>query len=166
MDIPAIDVAAPLYFVGDTSDGAIDVPPTNKPYLAGWYNKSVTPGQKGRTVIVGHLDSNYSGPAVFYYLGALKRGQTVTVTRQDGIVVVYRVDGASMQPKNKFPVEEIYGSSERAELRLITCGGSFDKKTGWSDNIIVYAHMVSWHRAIPAEARRPLRHDTPDRSRD
>ena len=164
VDIPAIDVAAPIYFVGDASDGTIDVPPTNRPYLAGWYNKSVPPGQQGRTVILGHLDSNYSGPAVFYYLGALKRGQKVTVTRQDGIVVVYQVDGASMQPKNKFPAEQIYGTSERAELRLITCGGSFDKKTGWSDNIIVYAHMVSWHRATPAEARRPLHHDTPDLS--
>ncbi|MGW5360211.1 class F sortase [Actinopolymorpha pittospori] len=164
VDIPAIDVAAPIYFVGDARDGTIDVPPSNRPYLAGWYNKSVTPGQQGRTVILGHLDSNYSGPAVFYYLGALKRGQKVTVTRQDGIVVVYQIDGTSMQPKNKFPVEQIYGPSDRSELRLITCGGTYAKGTGYSDNIIVYAHMVSWHRATPAEARRPVRLDTPDLS--
>ena len=163
VDIPAIDVAAPLIPLSDASNGAIDVPPSNRPYLAGWYNKSVTPGLQGRTVILGHLDSSYSGPAVFYYLGALKRGQTVSVTRQDGIVVVYRIDGSSIQGKNEFPVEQIYGPSRRPELRLITCGGSYVKGTGWSDNIIVYAHMVSWHNATPTEARRPLRHDTPKR---
>jgi sortase (surface protein transpeptidase) len=118
----------------------------NKPHLAGWYKFGATPGQPGRTVIVGHLDSRYSGRAVFYDLGSVRRGETVTVTRRDGIEVVYRVDGASIQPKDKFPAEQIYAPSSRSELRLITCGGRFDEATGWSDNIIVYAHMVSWYR--------------------
>ncbi len=149
--------------LGDASNGAIAVPPANKPYLAGWYNHGVTPGQPGRTVIVGHLDSRYSGPAVFYELGRLRRGDVITVTRRDGIVVVYRVDGASHQPKNRFPGDQIDGPSGRSELRLITCGGTYRKEVGWSDNIIVYAHTTSWHHATRADRTRPLRHDTPRR---
>lgn len=163
VDIPAIKVAAPLVPLGDASDGTIAVPPANKPYVAGWYTRGVTPGEPGRTVIVGHLDSRYSGPAVFYRLGALRQGQTVTLTRRDRIVVVYRVDGSSIQPKDEFPAAQIYQPSDRSELRLITCGGTYAKQTGWSNNVIVYAHMIGWHRATPAELRRPLRHDTPRR---
>jgi sortase (surface protein transpeptidase) len=156
VDIPSIGVAAPAGGVGNASNGAIGVPPANKPHLAGWYSQGATPGQPGRTVIVGHLDSKYSGPAVFYDLGALRGGETVTVTRRDGITVVYRVDGASIQPKDQFPADQIYAPSSRSELRLITCGGSFHKETGWSDNIIVYAHMISWHRAPDDEFERLL----------
>ncbi|MGH3488621.1 MAG: class F sortase [Actinopolymorphaceae bacterium] len=157
LDIPSIGVSAPLGGVGNASNGAIDVPPANKPHLAGWYTPGATPGQPGRTVIVGHLDSRYSGAAVFYDLGAVRRGETVTVTRRDGIAVVYRVDGASIQPKDQFPVDQIYAPSDRSELRLVTCGGSFDKKIGWSDNIIVYAHMISWHRTPETRWERLLR---------
>jgi LPXTG-site transpeptidase (sortase) family protein len=161
VDIPRIDVAAPLTQVGTAKNGAIDVPPAKKPYLAGWYKDSAIPGHPGRTVIVGHLDSRYSGPAVFYHLGALRKGDTVTLTRRDGIVVEYVVDGAAAHPRDEFPADQIYGPSPRSELRLITCGGTYHAGDGWSHNIIVYAHMTTWHRASDAERQRPLRYDTP-----
>ncbi|WP_170152525.1 class F sortase [Thermasporomyces composti] len=161
VDIPRIEVAAPLTSVGRAEDGSIDVPPPQKPYLAAWYDDSAVPGHPGRTVIVGHLDSRYSGPAVFYHLGALRKGDTVTVTRRDGIVVEYVVDGTAAHPRDEFPADQIYGPSSRSELRLITCGGSFRQADGWSHNVIVYAHMTSWHRASDAERKRPLRYDTP-----
>ncbi|MET9022772.1 class F sortase [Actinopolymorpha sp. NPDC004070] len=165
VDIGAIDVAAPLIGVGNAPDGTIGIPPENKPYLAAWYKYSAAPGEPGRTVIVGHLDSRFSSQytAVFYRLGALKRGQKLTVRRADGVVVEYVVDGASLQSKANFPAGQIYGKSRRSELRLITCGGTYSKKTGWSGNVIVYAHMVSWHYATSAERRKPMHLDTPPR---
>ncbi|WP_139239098.1 class F sortase [Actinopolymorpha cephalotaxi] len=165
VDIGAIDVAAPLIAVGNAKDGTIGVPPEKKPYLAAWYKYSAAPGELGRTVIVGHLDSRFSRryTAVFYRLGALKRGQKVTVRRADGVVVEYVVDGASLQSKANFPVGQIYGKSKRPELRLITCGGTYDKATGWSGNVVVYAHMISWHHATSAERKKPMHLDTPPR---
>lgn len=165
IDIAAIGVAAPLVAVGNAPDGTIGVPPPKKPYLAAWYKYSVTPGRPGRTVIVGHLDSRFSRSytAVFYRLGALKRGEKVTVRRADDVVVEYVVDGASLQSKEEFPADQIYGKSERSELRLITCGGTYKKGTGWSSNIVVYGHMVSWHRTTNMERKAPIHHDTPPR---
>ena len=165
VDIGAIDVAAPLIEVGNARDGSIGVPPEKKPHLAAWYKYSAAPGEPGRTVIVGHLDSRFSRQytAVFYRLGALKRGQKVTVRRADGVVVEYVVDGASLQSKANFPAGQIYGKSKRSELRLITCGGTYSKRTGWSGNVVVYAHMVSWHHATSAERKKPMHLDTPPR---
>ncbi len=38
---------------------------------------------------------------------------------------------------------QVYGNTHRAELRLITCGGSFDQKSGhYVDNVVVFAHLV------------------------
>ncbi|SDT07803.1 Sortase family protein [Actinopolymorpha singaporensis] len=165
LDIGAIDVAAPLIAVGNAPDGTIGIPPENKPYLAAWYKYSAAPGEPGRTVIVGHLDSMFSRTytAVFYRLGALKRGQKVSVRRADGIVVEYVIDGASLQSKANFPTGQIYGKSERSELRLITCGGTYDKATGWSGNVIIYGHMVSWHHVTAPERKKPMHYDTPSR---
>jgi sortase (surface protein transpeptidase) len=143
IDIPAIDVSAPVSPVGLAGNGAIDLPPADKPHQAGWYEPSATPGQRGRSVIVGHLDSRYSGPAVFYRLGELHPGHTVKVIGQDGIVTVFRVDATSLHPRNQFPASFVLGPSTRPELRLITCGGNYHKSTGWSHNIIVSAHLVT-----------------------
>ncbi|MGH3660016.1 MAG: sortase domain-containing protein, partial [Micromonosporaceae bacterium] len=101
IDIPDIDVSAPVLPVGLAGNGAIELPPADKPHHAGWYEPSVTPGQRGRAVIVGHLDSRYSGHAVFYRLGALRPGHTVTVIRHDGIVAVFRVHATSLHPRNQ-----------------------------------------------------------------
>jgi sortase (surface protein transpeptidase) len=149
--------------LGNASNGAIDVPPDDEPHLAGWYRHSVTPGQPGRTVIVGHLDSTDSGPAVFWRVGDLRRGDTVEVTRRDGLVVVFRVVRTTVHPKNEFPADQIYAPSRRPELRLVTCGGRYDQASGWTDNVIVHADQVSWRVATPSDMRRPLRYDTPAR---
>ena len=143
IDIPAIDVRAPLDPVGVASNGAIAMPRADKPHHAGWYELGVSPGERGRSVIVGHLDSRYSGPAVFYRLGALRPGDTITVLRRDGVRATFAVDTASLHPRNEFPAAAVHGPSTRSELRLITCGGRYLKQRGWTHNIIVSAHLVS-----------------------
>ncbi|MET9020690.1 class F sortase [Actinopolymorpha sp. NPDC004070] len=164
IEIPAIDVAAPVISLGDADNGAIDVPPPNRPYLAGWYKYGATPGQLGRTVIVGHLDSRYSGPAVFYRLHELRPGDEVTLTRHDGIMVEYRVDRTVLTPRDEFPAADVYGPSAAPELRLITCGGTYTKSTGWTDNVVVYGHITSWHHSSLAEDA-PDHVQQPSRSR-
>ncbi|KQX66338.1 hypothetical protein ASD06_07485 [Angustibacter sp. Root456] len=109
----------------------------------GWYADGPAPGELGPAVLAGHVDSK-AGPAVFFKLGALKRGDAVLVTRADGLVARFVVDEVGRYPKARFPTERVYGTARhRAELRLITCGGAFNHRTGhYLDNIVVYAHLV------------------------
>lgn len=149
--IPAIDVASPVNRVGLDPDGTIHVPQPGPRYdEAAWYTGSSTPGERGASVIIGHIDSVTDGPSVFFRLGALRAGDRVTVTRNDGTTAVFTVDRVEAYPKDHFPTLAVYGNTPRAELRLITCGGSFNEATGhYRRNIVVYAHLTD---AKPARA--------------
>ncbi|HET6213395.1 MAG TPA: class F sortase [Micromonosporaceae bacterium] len=145
--IPQIALTAPVVATGVERDGSVSVPPLGMPSVTGWYRLGPSPGEAGGAVIVGHVDSRKSGPAVFFNLGALKRGATIEVTRRDRTVVVFMVDGVRSYPKRGFPVDEVYGPLDRPTLRLITCGGKFDvKKHSYQDNVIVFASFSSWRR--------------------
>jgi sortase (surface protein transpeptidase) len=111
---------------------------------AGWYAAGPTPGEFGPAVIGAHVDSK-SGPAVFYRLGALKKGAEVTVVRKDGSTARFVVDRVDRYSKADFPTGTVYGDTKgRAELRLITCGGAFDQSSGhYVDNIVAFAHLTS-----------------------
>jgi sortase (surface protein transpeptidase) len=142
IEIPAIDVDAPVMRLGLSSDGSIQVPPLSNHNLAGWYDGSVTPGQTGSSIIIGHVD-NATGPSVFFYIKTLRRGDTVKVERADGSTAVFVVDGVQKAAKTAFPTEAVYRNVSYPGLRLVTCGGPFDSATGqYLDNIIVYAHLV------------------------
>ncbi|MEU1837686.1 class F sortase [Micromonospora chersina] len=137
--IPRIRVDADVVPVATDTSGALEVPPLDHPEIAGWYRRGPTPGEAGNAVLVGHVDS-LRGPAVFFDLGRLRPGDTVEVTRADGRVAVFTVDGVGAYPKERFPTERVYGGGAEARLRLITCGGRFDPRTGnYPDNIVVFA---------------------------
>jgi LPXTG-site transpeptidase (sortase) family protein len=137
LTIPLIGVKTNLITLGLQSDGALQVPSTTS--VAGWYTGSPRPGAIGSAVIVGHIDST-SGPGVFYRLSELRRGDQVYVRRSDGTMVLFRVTTVQTYQKNQFPTQTVYGPTPDAELRLITCGGTFDSTTGhYLSNIVVYA---------------------------
>jgi hypothetical protein len=137
--IPRIGVDADIVPVATDDNGALEVPPLDHPEIAGWYRRGPTPGEAGNAVLVGHVDTLH-GPAVFFDLGRLRPGDTVKVTRADGRVAVFTVDGVGAYPKERFPTERVYGGGAEARLRLITCGGRFDPRTGsYPDNIVVFA---------------------------
>lgn len=137
--IPRIGVDADIVPVATDDNGALEVPPLDHPEVAGWYRPGPTPGEAGNAVLVGHVDSQ-NGPAVFFELGRLRPGDTVQVTRADGRVARFTVDGVGAYPKERFPTERVYGGGAEARLRLITCGGRFNPRTGnYPDNIVVFA---------------------------
>ena len=144
VDIPAIGVDAKLLHLGLNSDGTIQVPSLETSSAeAAWYKYSATPGQIGSSVIEGHVDS-YQGPAVFFRLGALRPGDTVNVTLADGTMAVFRVTGVREYFKSRFPAKAIYGATDFAALRLITCGGTFDYATGhYLSSTVVFASLTS-----------------------
>jgi hypothetical protein len=142
LSIPSIGVASDvLEPLALDADGVLPAPADYA--LPGWYTGGPKPGQFGPAVLAGHVDGP-SGPAVFYRLGELAVGATVDVTLADGTVATFVVDAVERYAKADFPTSRVYGNTtDRAELRLITCGGAFDRTTGhYVDNIVAYAHLV------------------------
>jgi len=134
--IPAIDVDAELVELGLDADGALEVPPYEK---AGWFIGGPRPGEEGAAVIAAHVDSR-TGPAVFYRLRKLQPGDGVSVAYDDGSSVTFEVTRSESFPKSNFPTARVYGPTSGPELRLITCDGTFDRRSGsYSDNLIVWA---------------------------
>jgi hypothetical protein len=146
--IPAIGVQSALLRLGLNPDGTIQVPDlSTSADEAAWYKYSVTPGQLGTSVIEGHVDSD-QGPAVFYRLGALRPGEHIDVRLADGITAVFRVTGVREYAKADFPTKMIYGQTNYASLRLVTCGGTFDFATGhYLSSVVVFASLISAGRA-------------------
>jgi hypothetical protein len=148
VDIPAIGVDSTVLHLGVSADGMIQVPSLyTQAGDAAWYKYSATPGQIGASVIEGHVDT-YQGPAVFFRLGALRPGDRVYVTLADGITAVFRVTGTREYLKSRFPARTIYGTTDFAALRLITCGGAFDYATHhYLSSTVVFASLTASHRA-------------------
>ncbi|MGW4562785.1 class F sortase [Streptomyces sp. NPDC004561] len=139
--IPSIRVNAPLMGLALTRSGSLDVPPAKDKNLAGWYEAGTTPGETGTAIVAGHVD-NTEGPAVFYDLGALKRGTRIEIDRRDGTVAEFTVDAVEVYSARDFPDEKVYGAAHRPELRVITCGGGYSKATGYQGNVVVFAHLT------------------------
>jgi hypothetical protein len=144
LDIPAIHVSTPLMTLGLNPDGTMAVPPVRHDAPAGWYRYLATPGEVGPAVIVGHVDTARDGPAVFYRLAELRPGDTITVRRLDGRTAVFTVDQVAQYPKSAFPAQTVYGAVDRPVLRLVTCGGTFDRvHRTYRGNVVVFASLTS-----------------------
>jgi LPXTG-site transpeptidase (sortase) family protein len=143
LTIPLIGVKTNLMTLGLGADGELQVPPLSMASVAGWYTGSPRPGSIGSAIIVGHIDTT-KGPAVFYRLNKLTRGDKIYVKRADGTLAEFRVTSVQSYPKDDFPTQEVYGPVPDAELRLITCGGAYDFATHhYVRNTVVYAIEVS-----------------------
>ncbi len=144
LEIPEIDVSSELVQLGLNPDRTAQVPPLAKNSPAGWYKYSPTPGQLGPSVLLGHVDSVEYGPGIFFKLGGLRPGATLTVTRSDNTAAVFRVDRVVSYRKDQFPTLEVYGNTDSAQLRLITCGGKFNAEShGYESNVVAFATLVS-----------------------
>jgi len=148
LDIPSLGIHAPVVRRGLT-DGTIDPPPYSTPGVTGWYGGGPAPGAAGAALIVGHVDTE-TGPAVFLRLGDARPHTEVDVTRADRSVAVFTVEAVEVVPKAHFDAARVYGSDApgRPELRLITCGGTFDPAAhAYTANLVVYAALTSSHPA-------------------
>lgn len=149
LTMPSIDVDTPLIKVGLQSDGTIGVPPLDPDSPAGWYKRGPSPGEKGPAVLLGHVTATKDeGPAVFFKLGDLRKKDEISVTRADGQVAVFTVTQIVQVAKTSFSSTATYGNTDGSELRVITCGGTFNKSTlRHRDNIVVHAKLTSTHPA-------------------
>lgn len=146
LDIPAINVTSLIKPLGLNADKTVQVPPLGPMSYAGWYMYSPSPGQLGPSIILGHIDSARYGPGVFFKLGALRQRDIVSITRADHTVAVFEIERVVEYRKSRFPTTDVYGNTDHAALRLITCGGKFDPTArSYEDNIVAYASLVSSH---------------------
>jgi hypothetical protein len=139
LSVPAVGIETPLTAIDLDVTGAL-VPPSDDA-LAGWYRSGPMPGDPGPAVITGHVDS-VAGPAVFFRLGQVAAGDPVSVVRADGTTVRFTVTRVARYPKGDFPTAEVYAPTPGPELRLITCGGVFDRTArSYLDDVVVYAAL-------------------------
>ncbi|MFI6011387.1 class F sortase [Streptomyces sp. NPDC051243] len=144
LDIPGLGVRAPVVARGLDARGAVDPPPYDRADAVGWYAAGVKPGAAGAALMVGHLDTE-TRPAVFHRIGALRPGATVRVLRDDGRVAEFTVENVRVVARDRFDAHQAYGARHfgRSELRLITCGGTFDRTTrSYTANVIVSAYLT------------------------
>ncbi|POX56062.1 class F sortase [Streptomyces sp. Ru71] len=144
IDIPDLGVQAPVVESGLDADGAIEAPPFDRAAVVGWYAGGAAPGAPGTALMVGHVDTE-TRPAVFHRLGTLRPGSTVRVVRADGHVTEFTVEDVEVLPRDHFDAHRAYGPRRpgRAELRLITCGGTFDRADrSYTANVIVSAYLT------------------------
>jgi sortase (surface protein transpeptidase) len=134
--IPSIGVKAGIVGIGLQADGAMQVP---DPDRVGWYKRGPRPGAPGPAVLIGHVYYR-TGPAVFYRLRELRRGDEILIRQRHGPTTRFTVVRLERVPKTALPAKRIWPTTSKQLLRLITCGGSFNHATGhYRDNLIVYA---------------------------
>lgn len=138
--IPDLGVDADVGVLGLTEAGRLEVPTDFS--QTGWYDGRSIPGETGPSIIVGHVDS-FEGPAVFFHLRELEVGDMIHIDRADDLTVQFRVSSTTEPAKKNFPTEAVYGDTEDPTLRLVTCGGDFDRVNGsYLSNFIVFAEYV------------------------
>ncbi|AWN25266.1 class F sortase [Streptomyces libani] len=146
VSIPAIAVDAPFTPLTIGPTGALNAPPAGDKNLVGWYKDGAAPGERGSAIIAGHVDTK-TGPAVFLQLESLKTGATINITREDGIIATFKVDSVETFNKARFPNDRVYADAPTAQLRVITCGGAYDRKVkDYVDNVVVFAHLASFRQ--------------------
>ncbi|MFF2407284.1 class F sortase [Streptomyces sp. NPDC058092] len=144
VEVPSIGIKAPVVARDLDKDGAIEPPPFDTPQTVGWYGNGTEPGAKGPALFVGHVDTE-TRPAVFYGLSAARPGAKIEVTRADGTVAEFTVDDVQVFTRERFNADKAYGPRKngRAELRLITCGGTYDRAShSYDANVVVSAYLT------------------------
>ncbi|MEY9490225.1 LPXTG-site transpeptidase (sortase) family protein [Streptomyces calvus] len=140
--IPAIGVDAPFTDLDLNGKGQLEAPPPHNTNLVGWYAKGVSPGERGTSIIAGHVDTTTS-PAVFARLGELEKGDRFRVLRADGSKATFVVDETESFDKDDFPDDRVYADTPDAQVRLITCAGEYDRDArDYTENLVVFAHLV------------------------
>ncbi len=141
--VPALRLSVPVKPVGvDPKTGEFQVP--EKVSTAGWYRYGPGLGTDGGSVVIaGHVDTVADGAGPFIRLAEIRRGTRVTVRGADGSTHVFRVVSRQTFPKSKAPYSRLFARDGTPRLTLVTCGGTFDRKTGsYRDNIVVTAVPV------------------------
>ncbi|MDM5314715.1 class F sortase [Fictibacillus sp. b24] len=139
IEIPALNINTEIEKVGTLKNGQMGVPKGMD--TVGWFGDGAKPGSPGNAVIAGHVDSK-TGPAVFYKLEDLEKGDEVIVKNKDGKTLTFEVTGKEKYDRKNAPVDKIFDYSYGSKLNLITCTGTFNRDEGThEERLVVYTEL-------------------------
>ena len=138
LQVPGVDINVEVRPTGVAKDGSMELPDTVR--RAGWYEFGATPRDRvGSTVIASHVDTRSEGLGPFARLVSVRKGDRVVVTDRSGRDHAYRVVSRRQITATRLPVDELFDRDGRPRLVLLTCGGAYDARSGYRDNVVVVA---------------------------
>ncbi|MFB9277270.1 class F sortase [Cohnella cellulosilytica] len=138
--IPALDIHADIETVHVLDNGQMGVPESTD--KVGYLSNGVLPGAIGNAVMDGHVDS-YVGPAVFFSLRTLTKGDIVIVKDERGKAIEFAVEAVETYPTDAAPIGKIFGSTKEPRLNLITCSGKYSrKKREHLERLVVFTKRI------------------------
>lgn len=160
LEVPSLGVVAPVVPGGLDDTGGIEAPPYDLPQTVAWYEAGTRPGARGTALLVGHVDTD-TKPAVFHALSTTRPGAVVHVIRADGVIAEFTVEDVQVVSRHSFDAHRVYGPRDpgRAELRLISCGGTFDRASRtYTANVVVSAYLTAVRERAPGAHSPGARH--------
>lgn len=145
IQIPILDVEAPILAVGITKDNNMDAPkgPYDDPNWSStfWYRGSAIPGEPGTATIAGHVNGLLGQPETFARIRRLKPGDLIVIKNTNSDTALYYV----VDEVKKYSmaeliepaiVDRIFGgvvgsdgqtrlTDGKSHLTLITCTGIY-----------------------------------------
>ena len=141
--IPAIDINASVEDVGTQVNADLATPSQNPWIDVGWYNLGPKPGERGSSVIDGHLDRPGGNPAVFWYLRNLHVGDEVLVKNSSGKTLRFQVTRIEYYAPQDAPIQDIFGNWGGTFLNLITCAGDWIPSQHQTNlRLVVYTSLM------------------------
>jgi LPXTG-site transpeptidase (sortase) family protein len=142
--VPRVFLNARVHDVGVEADGTVEIP--DSAGQAGWYRHGPAPGAPaGSAVLIGHVDDRTGDLGAFAKLYGVRKGDDVTVAREDAPPVRYKVTAREVVDKDRLP-DEVFLRHGRPVLTLVTCAPPYDRERGgYQRNLLVYA--------VPAQER-------------
>jgi sortase (surface protein transpeptidase) len=135
--VPALGIDGPVIPVGVNGDSQLDVPPNARTLV--WYRYGPSPGGPGSAVIAGHL--NWKGTnGIFARLEEVPVGATISVVYDDGTEKDFIATTVELVDKPAVAVNGTFARDGEPFLRLVTCGGEFEKAVrSYRSNVVVTA---------------------------
>lgn len=112
-------------------------------HIAGWFTESVRPGEKGLSIIDGHVDGRTQG-GIFEDLAKMKPGAEVQIQFGNGAKKNFKVMKVEEVAEDK-AASVLFSQSPKTtnQLNLITCSGDFNKNTErYEKRVIVSTELV------------------------
>lgn len=138
LNIPSINVDAPIEYVGLTPDGAMDVPKERA--NVAWFELGSRPGENGSAVIAGHYGRWKDGVgSVFDDLNKLRKGDILYVEDDKGTIISFVVRESRSYDLNADASDVFYSNDGESHLNLITCEGVWDEVSkSYSERLVVF----------------------------